>query len=537
LTLSTAATDTNAGTVAVSGTLDIKAATTLSGAGTITLTNGAITGLTGGPALTNATTIQGAGTISNLGITNSGSLLANQSSPLIILPTAAGLNNTGTLGVSTGDTMQIGTSAGGALLNFSGTTLTGGTYNVGGTLQFGASGATLATNAATIALTGTGAKIINFGSTNILAGFKNNGATGSFTLAGGAALTTTAGTFTNAGLFTVSTGSTFTIGGSTFNYTQTGGTTTVDGTLTSSTVGTVSVNGGTLLGAGTVTDNVSDAGILSPGDSATKTGKLTVSDAYSQSSAGALDIAIDGATVGTKYDQLKVTNAATLGGTLNITVAAGFTPTVGETFTILTASSVTNHFATVNGIVINSNEYFTVTYNATSVVLKATSGQPPAQVTTAAAPSLQPALLAPITHSGVNGHYGPTVTSRRMAQLPALAPAFNTVTATPVSMMRPGMFSAGVIRGFRPMDESPVATGLSDPSSPAGSSVSTFGTAPVSAAAYNSMGAMNHMRFECGVDLKALLKTSRKQLLKGLWASPDSPNALSIGYMTYTGSH
>jgi hypothetical protein len=537
LTLSTAATDTNAGTVAVSGTLDIKAATTLSGAGTITLTNGAITGLTGGPALTNATTIQGAGTISNLGITNSGSLLANQSSPLIILPTAAGLNNTGTLGVSTGDTMQIGTSAGGALLNFSGTTLTGGTYNVGGTLQFGASGATLATNAATIALTGTGAKIINFGSTNILAGFKNNGATGSFTLAGGAALTTTAGTFTNAGLFTVSTGSTFTIGGSTFNYTQTGGTTTVDGTLTSSTVGTVSVNGGTLLGAGTVTDNVSDAGILSPGDSATKTGKLTVSDAYSQSSAGALDIAIDGATVGTKYDQLKVTNAATLGGTLNITVAAGFTPTVGETFTILTASSVTNHFATVNGIVINSNEYFTVTYNATSVVLKATSGQPPAQVTTAAAPSLQPALLAPITHSGVNGHYGPTVTSRRIAQLPALAPAFNTVTATPVSMMRPGMFSAGVIRGFRPMDESPVATGLSDPSSPAGSSVSTFGTAPVSAAAYNSMGAMNHMRFECGVDLKALLKTSRKQLLKGLWASPDSPNALSIGYMTYTGSH
>jgi hypothetical protein len=51
------------------------------------------------------------------------------------------------------------------------------------------------------------------------------------------------------------------------------------------------------------------------------------------------------------------------------------------------------------------------------------------------------------------------------------------------------------------------------------------------------MGAMNHMRFECGVDLKALLKTSRKQLLKGLWAAPDSPDALSLGYMTYTGSH
>jgi hypothetical protein len=65
----------------------------------------------------------------------------------------------------------------------------------------------------------------------------------------------------------------------------------------------------------------------------------------------------------------------------------------------------------------------------------------------------------------------------------------------------------------------------------------SFGIAPVSAASYNSMSAMNHQRFECGVDLKALLKTSRKQLLKGLWAAPDSKDALSIGYMTYTGSH
>ena len=65
----------------------------------------------------------------------------------------------------------------------------------------------------------------------------------------------------------------------------------------------------------------------------------------------------------------------------------------------------------------------------------------------------------------------------------------------------------------------------------------SFGIAPVSAAAYNSMGAMNHMRFECGVDLKALLKTSRKRLLKGLWAAPDSPEALSLGYVAYSGAH
>ena len=59
----------------------------------------------------------------------------------------------------------------------------------------------------------------------------------------------------------------------------------------------------------------------------------------------------------------------------------------------------------------------------------------------------------------------------------------------------------------------------------------------MAASAYNSMAAMNHMRFECGVDLKALLKTGRKRLMKGLWAAPDSADALYLGYMAYSASH
>jgi hypothetical protein len=67
-----------------------------------------------------------------------------------------------------------------------------------------------------------------------------------------------------------------------------------------------------------------------------------------------------------------------------------------------------------------------------------------------------------------------------------------------------------------------------------GGAVGSMGMSAVSAAAYNPMASMNHMRFECGVDLKALLKTGRKQLLRGLWAAPDSPQAVNIGYMTLT---
>jgi hypothetical protein len=51
------------------------------------------------------------------------------------------------------------------------------------------------------------------------------------------------------------------------------------------------------------------------------------------------------------------------------------------------------------------------------------------------------------------------------------------------------------------------------------------------------MGAMNHLRFGCGVDLTAALKTSCKRLVRALLASPDSPEAQSVGYMTFTRSH
>jgi hypothetical protein len=533
LTLTKAGADSNTGTIAVNGALDIKAAATLSGTGTITLTNGAITGLGAGPVLTNSTTIQGSGTISNLGLVNSKTLLANQAAPLIILPTAAGLKNNGTLSVSTGDTMQIGTSAGGALVNFASNTLTGGTYNVSGTLQFGASGTTLATNAANITLTGAGAQMIDFGSNNMLAGFNNNATAGVFKLAGGAALTTTGGSFTNAGLFTVSAGTSFTVGGSSFNFTQTAGTTTVDGTLASSTLGTVAVNGGSLFGGGTVNDNVVDAGILSPGDSVAKTGQLKVADAYTQTSAGALDIAIGGTVVGTKYDQLKVTQGATLGGTLNVSLANAFTPTVGQTFTIVNAASVTGTFATVNGLSINGTEHFTITYSGTNVVLKVVSGALPAS-NLIVSQVVTPGILPVINHGSIaKGHFAPTVAAHRSVQAPAVAVTAGTVARPALGN---GMGMGLGMRGFRPRDVAPGLASITDPAGTASSAGSFLGLAPVSASAYNSMAAMNHMRFECGVDLKALLKTGRKQFVKGLWAAPDSPNALSLGYMVFVGS-
>ena len=362
--------------------LYIKGNVTISGAGSITLSNNSnnyIEGAsTGSEVLTNASTIQGSGNLGNgfMGLVNQGLILANQSTPLII-NASAGFNNAGTLESAAGSLLQIT----GPFSNFSGTTLTGGKYVVDGTLQF--TGANIVTNAASITLAGPSAQIVNEGNVNALTNFTTNTASGKFTLSGGQALTTSAGTFTNAGTLTIGSGSSFIVGngGNTnlaTNYTQTGGATIVDGTLTSSpsAAGTPTLNlqSGSLFGQGTVIDAVKSSGIITPGDSSLITGKLGVTGAYTQNSTGALDISIGGVAVGTKYDQLNVSGSAALSGSLNLKTVNGFIPTVGATFDILNATNLLGTFTTVTGTAINGSEHYAVTYNGTEVIVTVVSG-------------------------------------------------------------------------------------------------------------------------------------------------------------------
>jgi len=117
------------------------------------------------------------------------------------------------------------------------------------------------------------------------------------------------------------------------------------------------------------------------------------------------------------------------------------------------------------------------------------------------------------------------------------SPIGGFVRTTPVAALATFGNPGTGFRGVRPMD----SLGSAIASLPAAGSpdvtASSFGFSQVSAAAYNSMSSMNHMRFECGIDLKGVLKTGRKRLIRGLWASPDSPEALYLGYMNYTASH
>lgn len=354
----------NTGVIAVSGNgcIRLNEPTTLTGSGQLTMASTTcISG--GGQAFTNQSTISGAGSIGDsnpMPITNSGTILANQASPLLINPNSAGFTNNGKLIVNSGSTLNITN-----FFNNLSTTgaLTGGNYNVSGTLELPNS---ITANASNITLTGSSAQWL-YGNTNALATLTTNNKTGVLSLQKGALLTTTAN-LTNAGTVTVGAASGLTAP----VFTQTAGTTTVDGTLTAPKG--ISLQGGTMLGGGTLAGSVSLSGVLGVGDSPTKTTKLTVTGAYQQNARGSLFVGVGGTQAGSQYSQLTVSNGASLNGTLNIKLLNNFVPSIGDTFTILTGSTINGQFSQVNGTQINSTEHFEVNYTPTALTLTVVSG-------------------------------------------------------------------------------------------------------------------------------------------------------------------
>ncbi len=98
-------------------------------------------------------------------------------------------------------------------------------------------------------------------------------------------------------------------------------------------------NGGTLGGTGSSNGaiTVASGGKIAPGASA---GTLSV-NSVTFDAGSTLRIEIGGLTAGSQHDVLAVTNAASLGGTLDMTYISAFTAAPGESFVILTAGTLT----------------------------------------------------------------------------------------------------------------------------------------------------------------------------------------------------
>jgi T5SS/PEP-CTERM-associated repeat protein len=126
---------------------------------------------------------------------------------------------------------------------------------------------------------------------------------------------------------------------------------------------------------------VAPGGKILPGNSP---GILTIDGDYTQEAGSTFYAELGGSDPGTGYDQVQVSGAATLAGNLQVRLTNGFTPTVGQTFRIVTAGSISGAFSS---ILEPSQVGISVASDATGVTVTVTS-------VTAGAPAISSATTS-----------------------------------------------------------------------------------------------------------------------------------------------
>jgi hypothetical protein len=317
--------------------VDLTGSSTIENGSQLTLTSG--TGVSNGDGSADQVVNDAGATITYVG----------QSTSTIGVP----FTNNGTLTLPGSGILDVT-----SLTNLAAGTLSGGAYVAGsGHLELPGP---VTTNAATLSI-GTRGRITS-GSLSAIEGMTSN--QGTLSLAQPKIITTP---LTNAGAVAVSAGTL-----QVQTYTQTGGTTTLGAgaVLEAGKGGTgiIELRAGTVTGNGTLVGEVYGGATIQPGSAA---GPLAITGHYGPGSLGTLAIGVSGppGPSGTDFGQLAVSGTAVLRGTLALTTAPGFTPTVGATYPILSAGSVTGTFSKVTGAALAGGHSYSVTYTSTGVEL------------------------------------------------------------------------------------------------------------------------------------------------------------------------
>jgi T5SS/PEP-CTERM-associated repeat protein len=176
-------------------------------------------------------------------------------------------------------------------------------------------------------------------------------------------ITVDASTWTNSGTFDV-------------GVAGTGELTVINAGIVAS-AGTVSIGPhGTIQGNSHIVAKVRNGGLVRPGldpalTQSSMIATLHVDGDYTQSAAGALDIQLASAA---SLDQLAISGHATLDGALDVSLFNGFTPSVGQTFDLLTAAGgISGRFASVAVPSLLSGghgPFWYIVYTNTDVLLK-----------------------------------------------------------------------------------------------------------------------------------------------------------------------
>jgi dockerin type I repeat protein len=356
------------------------------GPGSITDLNGELLDLTGSNTYTGTTTVD-AGRITQLGGANSSAIQVNGGSFVA---------NGATLNVSTRTlTAAAGTSIdyiGNSLVN--GGTLTGAGLHIidtGGArfsgTEFASDSTVLVNGAATFS------SVINRGSLTCnqplswAVGSDASGATIAFNAQASLSSFSSAGTITvNNGGSIVNSFTSLVLNSSSHTIVNSGGQITLQGTgidltgtlMNSGTIsGAINAHGSSLVcGTGTFPGlSLSDSAVLSPGASVSaatfSASAIAVAGALSMQSGNTLRIELGGTSPGSQFDQVNVSGgSATLNGTLAVGFGNSFTPSAGQSFTILSDSSgISGQFSQTTGRMINATTWLATIYSSTSVRL------------------------------------------------------------------------------------------------------------------------------------------------------------------------
>jgi|GEM_PF-3994882 len=127
---------------------------------------------------------------------------------------------------------------------------------------------------------------------------------------------------------------------------------------------------GVIGGIGTFPSQLTNSGVLSPGDSAAAPGALAIAGSFTQTNTGILEIDIGGTGEG-EYDVLAVTEEASLGGSLRLRLTGGYELHEGDVFHVVRAGRIIGAFENVEA---PEDAGFEITYTDTSVMVVVTTG-------------------------------------------------------------------------------------------------------------------------------------------------------------------